>query len=110
MDDADAALAAEQEVKNPFPTPPIYWTRYTAENIRLLGLLKSKVTEEGDLESIKEEESIDQAALLADEPLLPLFPLLELEPPRLDWVLEQPEYSTFGENHPVRSHNTRTEV
>ena len=48
MDDADAALAAEQlEVKNPFPTPPIYWIRYTQENIRLLGLLKEKIREGG---------------------------------------------------------------
>jgi len=44
MDDADAALAAEQnQVKNPFPTPPAYWMRYTPENIRLLGLLKDKL-------------------------------------------------------------------
>jgi hypothetical protein len=48
MDDADAALAAEQlEVKNPFPTPPVYWIRYTPENIRLLGLLKDKIREGG---------------------------------------------------------------
>ncbi len=44
MDDADAAIAAEQqEVKNPFPTPPAYWVRYTPENLRLLGLLKEKL-------------------------------------------------------------------
>lgn len=102
MDDADAALAAEQEVKNPFPTPPVYWTRYTPENLRLLNLFKKKLDEKG-LDPIREDEPVDQAALLPDEPLLPVFPLLELEPPRLDWVLEQPEYSTFGETHPVRS-------
>lgn len=114
MDDADAALAAEQqEVKNPFPTPPVYWSRYTPENLRLLGLLKDKLAAEG-IDNIQEEdEQVDQAALLQDEPLVPSFPLLELEPPRLDWVLEQPEYSTFGETHPVRftsSHYLRTDV
>jgi mediator of RNA polymerase II transcription subunit 7 len=101
MDDADAALAAEQEVKNPFPTPPAFWTRYTPENIRLLGLLKDKLAAQG-LDGIQEDdEAVDQTALLQDEALLPSFSLLELEPPRLDWVLEQPEYSTFGETHPV---------
>jgi hypothetical protein len=49
MDDADAAKAAEQlEVKNPFPTPPTYWIRYTPENIRLLGLLKEKISQGGE--------------------------------------------------------------
>jgi len=49
MDDADAALAAEQvEVKNPFPTPPTYWIRYTSENLRLLGLLKDKLSQRGE--------------------------------------------------------------
>lgn len=108
MDDADAALAAEQEVKNPFPTPPAFWTRYTPENIRLLGLLKDKLAARG-IPSIKEEdESADQNALLEDEPLLPAFPLLELEPPILDWVLEQPEYSTFGETHSVQRRSLST--
>lgn len=108
MDDADAAIAAEQQqVKNPFPTPPQYWTRYTPENIRLLGRLKSKIKERKEnviieeSSTTEESEVIDQAALLLDEESLPAFPLLELEPPRLDWILEQETYSTFGEIHPV---------
>ncbi len=107
MDDADAALAAEQqEVKNPFPTPPVYWNRYTPENLRLLVLLKDKIAERSvpsDPAEIKpSEETIDQVELLPHETLLPSFPLLELEPPRLDWILEEDQYSTFGEYHSVR--------
>jgi hypothetical protein len=48
MDDADAARAAESQVRNPFPTPPVYWIRYTPENIRLLGLLKDKISQGGE--------------------------------------------------------------
>lgn len=122
MDDADAAIAAEQqEVKNPFPTPPTYWTRYTPENLRLLALLKEKIAIDRNKDVPKESEDVrmspnetpgdenkldqgtpvDQAELLPDEHLLPSFPLLELEPPRLDWVLEQKYYSTFGEDRPT---------
>jgi mediator of RNA polymerase II transcription subunit 7 len=122
MDDADAAIAAEQqEVKNPFPTPPIYWTRYTPENLRLLALLKDKIAENRDDTMLKESKDaqmtpneapdhenkleqdvpVDQAEILPEGSLLPSFPLLELEPPRLDWILEQKHYSTFGEDHPV---------
>ncbi|KAG8806092.1 hypothetical protein FRC17_005183, partial [Serendipita sp. 399] len=112
MNDADAAIAAEeQEVKNPFPTPPVYWTRYTPENMRLLARLREKISarrlenaaspgEETSKEN--DEENIDQATLLPGEELLPSFPLLELEPPRLDWILEEETYSSFGEFHPTK--------
>lgn len=106
MDDADAAIAAEQqEVKNPFPTPPAYWMRYTPENLRLLGVLKEKLGHGEEWirtrDQKDDEENVDQEALLSEETLLPSFPLLELEPPRLDWVLEQEEYSSFGELYPT---------
>jgi mediator of RNA polymerase II transcription subunit 7 len=112
MDDTDAAIAAEQQqVKNPFPTPPPYWTRYTPENLRLLGLLQTRLKENKEIRIIEEEESsitegdedVDQAAILADEESLPPFSLLELEPPRLDWILEQETYSSFGEIYLVCS-------
>jgi mediator of RNA polymerase II transcription subunit 7 len=49
-----------------------------------------------------EEEPVDQEALLPDEALLPSFPLLELEPPRLDWILEEEAYESFGVIHQAR--------
>ncbi|KAG8749587.1 Mediator of RNA polymerase II transcription subunit 7 [Serendipita sp. 396] len=113
MNDADAAIAAEeQEVKNPFPTPPVYWTRYTPENLRLLARLREKIVarrQENGASQVEEtgeenrdDEDVDQAVLLPGEELLPSFPLLELEPPRLDWILEEESYSSFGEVHPTK--------
>lgn len=101
MDDADAALAASREVRNPFPTPPPYWSRYTQENLRLLALLKTQLGKRDATPDALEKEDVDQEAVLSDEIVLPTFPLLSLKPPRLDWILEAGEYSTFGEPHSV---------
>lgn len=99
MDDADAKRAAEQQqLQNPFPTPPSYWNRYTPNNLRLLALLRSAQTDQPD-------EELDQEGVLKqlgeDSELLPSFPLVTLEPPRLDWVLEKGKYAAFGEVYSV---------
>lgn len=102
MDDAEAA-ERNQALKNPFPKPPSHWTLYTNDNLRLLELLKRRLQEtQPDKDITDAPLPLDQAALLQDEPSLPSFPLLDLEPPRLDWIHEKGEYATFGETHTVR--------
>ena len=101
MDDAEAA-ERNQALKNPFPKPPSYWTHYTNDNLRLLELLKRRLQEtQPDKDIADAPLQVDQVALLQDEPSLPSFLLLELEPPRLDWICEKGEYTTFGETHSV---------
>lgn len=101
MDDAEAA-ERNQALKNPFPKPPSHWTLYTNDNLRLLELLKRRLQEREREKDITDAPlQVDQVALLHDEPLLPSFPLLELEPPHLDWIYEKGEYTTFGETHSV---------
>lgn len=101
MDDAEAA-ERNQALKNPFPKPPSHWTLYTNENLRLLELLKRRLQERQSEKDIPGAPlQVDQVALLHDEPSLPSCSLLELEPPRLDWIYEKGEYTTFGETHSV---------
>jgi mediator of RNA polymerase II transcription subunit 7 len=101
MDDAEAA-ERNQALKNPFPKPPSHWTLYTNENLRLLEILKRRLQErQSEKDIIDAPLQVDQVALLHDEPSLPSFSLLELEPPRLDWIYEKGEYNTFGETHSV---------
>ena len=101
MDDAEAA-ERNQTLKNPFPKPPTHWTLYTNENLRLLELLKHRLQEKQSEKDITDATlQVDQVPLLHDESSLPSFSLLELEPPRLDWIYEKGEYTTFGESHSV---------
>lgn len=101
MDDAEAA-ERNQTLKNPFPKPPTHWTLYTNENLRLVELLKHRIQEKKSEQDITDATlQLDQVHLLHDEPSLPSFSLLELEPPRLDWIYEKGEYTTFGEPHSV---------
>jgi mediator of RNA polymerase II transcription subunit 7 len=101
MDDAEAA-ERNQALKNPFPKPPSHWTLYTNDNLRLLELLKRRLQETQPEEDIADAPlHVDQVALLHDEPSLLSFQLLDLEPPRLDWIYEKGEYTTFGETHSV---------
>src|SRR5258708_39288236 len=105
MDDAEAA-ERNQALKNPFPKPPSHWTRYTDDNLRLLELLKRGLQERQLEEDITDAPlHVDQVALLPGELFPPSFPLLELEPPRLDWIHEKGEYTTFGETHSVSQFN-----
>jgi len=98
MDDAEAA-ERNQALKNPFPKPPSHWALYTNDNLQLLELLKRRLQAEKTITDAPFQ--VDQVALLHDEPSLPSFSLLELEPPRLDWIYEKGEYTTFGETHSV---------
>lgn len=101
MDDAEAA-ERNQALKNPFPKPPSHWTLYTNENLRLLELLKRRLQEKQPEKDITHASlQVDQVPLLHDEPSLPSFSLMELEPPRLDWIYEKGDYTTFGETHSV---------
>ncbi|KIK70820.1 hypothetical protein GYMLUDRAFT_148414 [Collybiopsis luxurians FD-317 M1] len=66
MDEDDA------ELRNPFPSPPSHYTKYTSHNLNLLILLKEHV---------------------------PDWPLTQLEKPRVDWILKdsEPYYDVFGD-------------
>lgn len=85
MDDDDG------ELRNPFPSPPSHYTRYTTHNLKLLALLNERG--EGN-----------QQELLADQVEVPDWPLQSLEKPRVDWILEEPEayYNVFGDRWFVR--------
>ncbi|RDB29612.1 Mediator of RNA polymerase II transcription subunit 7 [Hypsizygus marmoreus] len=83
MDDEEA------ELRNPFPSPPSHYTKYTSHNLKLLALLHERTS---DPES-------NQHEVLADQTDIPDWPLTQLEKPRVDWILEEPEayYDVFGD-------------
>lgn len=89
MDDEEA------ELRNPFPSPPSHYQNYTAQNLRFLTLLKERTAESGDSEK-------DQREVLADQEDIPEWPLKQLEKPRVDWILEDGEYTVFGDTWQVR--------
>ncbi|EPQ60490.1 hypothetical protein GLOTRDRAFT_135160 [Gloeophyllum trabeum ATCC 11539] len=80
----------EAELRNPFPSPPSHYTRYTSHNLNLLALLKERAMAD-DL------AQVNQHALLSDQPDVPDWPLAELEKPRADWILEEGSYTVFGD-------------
>ncbi|KAI5124182.1 hypothetical protein M0805_000987 [Coniferiporia weirii] len=82
----------EAELRNPFPSPPSHYHQYTTHNLRLLTLLKSRrtVASPPDVEK-------DQHEVLVDQDDLPDWPLSQLEKPRADWILEEGQYSVFGD-------------
>jgi mediator of RNA polymerase II transcription subunit 7 len=84
MDD-DAA-----ELRNPFPSPPSHYARYTSHNLALLALLKQRAPEDPDS---------NQLEILNDQNDVPDWPLVQLEKPRVDWILEEPDayYEVFGD-------------
>ncbi|TFK56578.1 hypothetical protein OE88DRAFT_34082 [Heliocybe sulcata] len=84
MDDEEA------ELRNPFPSPPSHYTRYTSHNLRLLGLLKERAMAE-DLSEVNQHE------VLVDQSDIPEWPLVELDKPRVDWILEEGSYTVFGD-------------
>jgi len=90
MDDEDTA-----ELRNPFPSPPSQYTKYTSHNLKLLSLLKERA---GDVTETNQRE------ILHDQPDVPEWPLTQLEKPRVDWILEEPDayYDVFGDRWLVR--------
>ncbi|KAH9947835.1 MED7 protein-domain-containing protein [Amylocystis lapponica] len=80
----------EAELRNPFPSPPSHYTKYTARNLELLELLRERAPD-GAL------PAADQYTLLADQNDVPEWPLAQLEPPRVDWILEEGSYTVFGD-------------
>ncbi|KAF5323435.1 hypothetical protein D9611_005725 [Ephemerocybe angulata] len=82
----------ETELRNPFPSPPSQYTRYTSHNLKLLALLQERAPSQG-------EETPNQHEVLSDQKDVPDWPLLQLEKPRVDWILEEPEgyYDVFGD-------------
>lgn len=80
----------EQELRNPYPSPPSNYTNHTSQNIALLALLRERVPD-GDL-SVEEQREV-----LVDQADVPDWPLTNLEPPRFDWIVEDGNWSVFGE-------------
>ncbi len=79
----------EAELRNPFPSPPAHYGRYTSQNLRLLSLLNSRAA----TGSSKDAE--EQA--LAGQTDVPEWDLRQLEKPRVDWILEDGHYSSYGD-------------
>ncbi|KAB5589272.1 hypothetical protein CTheo_7289 [Ceratobasidium theobromae] len=93
------------EIQSTFPTPPAHYVRYTNANLQLLTQLKSKLGSDApsyhpasddlpypDVQAIRQQHH-----LLADARDVPDWDLLELQPPRVDWIVEEGGYSTFGD-------------
>jgi len=80
----------ETELRNPFPSPPSHYTKYTTHNLNLLGLLHERV-EDTDLSTVNQYEE------LKDQTDVPDWPLVQLEKPRVDWILEEGHYTVFGD-------------
>ncbi|KAL4241620.1 Mediator of RNA polymerase II transcription subunit 7 [Abortiporus biennis] len=101
MDDEEA------ELRNPFPSPPSHYNNYTTHNLKLLELLKERVTtrkEEAEGEGGGEEKEkvadltqVNQHEILSDQTDIPDWPLIQLEKPRADWILEEGHYTVFGD-------------
>ncbi len=81
----------ETELRNPFPSPPSHYTRYTTHNLKLLELLRERQGEDADLYALNQYE------VLADQTDVPDWPIAQLEKPRVDWVLEEGHYTVFGD-------------
>ena len=85
----------EAELRNPFPSPPSHYTRYTSHNLNLLELLHQRTSTPSE---------VNQHDVLADQVDIPDWPLIQLEKPRVDWILDEPEpyYTVFGDRWFVR--------
>jgi mediator of RNA polymerase II transcription subunit 7 len=98
----------ETELQNPFPAPPSHYANYTSENLALLALLRERTkpdsVPEGTNTSLEAPPPVDmqrQTEVLADQKDVPTFPLTDLEPPRVDWILEDGYFDVFGDRWPV---------
>ncbi|KAF7337458.1 Mediator of RNA polymerase II transcription subunit 7 [Mycena sanguinolenta] len=78
------------ELRNPFPSPPSHYTKYTAHNLALLALYNQR---------LPDHPNPAQHQILSDQTDVPEWPLTQLEKPRIDWILEEPDayYDVFGE-------------
>jgi mediator of RNA polymerase II transcription subunit 7 len=101
----------ETELQNPFPAPPSHYANYTSENLALLALLRERtkpdsvpVGIDASLEVLPLVDLQRQAEVLADQQDVPAFPLTDLEPPRVDWILEDGYFDVFGDRWPVSFH------
>ncbi|KAH7914785.1 MED7 protein-domain-containing protein [Hygrophoropsis aurantiaca] len=82
----------EAELRNPFPSPPSHYTNCTSHNLKLLALLKERTADQSiDL------ADINQHQVLVDQTDVPPWPLVQLEKPRVDWILEEGQYNVFGD-------------
>ncbi|KAF4573114.1 Mediator of RNA polymerase II transcription subunit 7 [Pleurotus pulmonarius] len=89
MDDEEA------ELRNPFPSPPSHYVKYTPHNLNLLALLKERAPD---------DQNPNQYDVLRDQTDIPEWPLTQLEKPRVDWILEEPDpyYEVYGERWPLK--------
>ncbi|KAK7059171.1 hypothetical protein VNI00_001798 [Paramarasmius palmivorus] len=85
----------EAELRNPFPSPPSHYTKYTTHNLNLLALLKERA---------EDPVTVNQHQVLSDQSDVPEWPLVSLEKPRVDWILEEeePYYDVFGDRWYVK--------
>ncbi|KAI6007166.1 MED7 protein-domain-containing protein [Pisolithus albus] len=81
----------ESELRNPFPSPPSHYVKYTSHNLKLLETLKERVKDTANI------ASVDQHDVLSDLTDIPPWPLVQLEKPRVDWILDEGHYSVFGD-------------
>ncbi|TFK77291.1 hypothetical protein BDN72DRAFT_753556 [Pluteus cervinus] len=80
----------DTELRNPYPSPPSHYTKYTTHNLNLLQLLQERAPETANA---------NQHEVLSDQTDVPEWTLVQLEKPRVDWILEEPEpyYEVFGD-------------
>ncbi|KAM5545901.1 hypothetical protein V8D89_000027 [Ganoderma adspersum] len=81
----------ETELRNPFPSPPSHYTRYTNHNLKLLELLKDRASDDADI------AALNQYDVLSDQTDVPEWSIATLEKPRVDWILEEGHYTVFGD-------------
>ena len=88
------------ELRNPFPSPPSHYTRYTQHNLKLLGLLKERAGSTSE----QQQQVPNQHLVLSDQKDVPEWDLTLLEKPRVDWILEEPNayYDVYGDRWFVR--------
>jgi mediator of RNA polymerase II transcription subunit 7 len=86
----------EAELRSPFPSPPSHYTKYTSHNLQLLALLRERSANSPDA---------NQQDILGDQSDVPEWPLAQLEKPRVDWILDEPDgyYDVFGDRWFVSS-------
>ena len=80
----------ENELRNPFPSPPSHYANYTSHNLKLFSLLRERAAD-GDLSQVNQQEA------LADQKDVPEWSLAQLAPPRVDWILQDGFYEVFGD-------------
>ncbi|KAL0951461.1 hypothetical protein HGRIS_008149 [Hohenbuehelia grisea] len=87
------------DMASPFPAPPSHYTRYTMHNLHLLALLNERTTDVSNW---------NQKDVLSDQKDVPDWSLTQLEKPRVDWILDEPEpfYTVFGQPWPLRDRHS----